>query len=160
MTGLVARSTIRAEFATLLENALTGSGQPVQAVYSYTVKDFGQAMPVLVVGGGGTERAPLGGHSGSYPNYLLSLWVFVLYAEVDETGKLILDVSDQPVWDEQDSEAMLDAIEAAVRVVIDANQQAASWETIEYAGATSADEITVGDQSYRRELIPLRFRTM
>jgi hypothetical protein len=145
---------VRSAFAALLSANLAGSGKPLQAVYAYTVKDFGHVMPVAVVGSAGSERVALGGHAGSYPNFLLDLWIFVLYAQVDSAGSPVAG------WTEQDSEAMLDSIETSVRLLIDASQQTDSWETIEYAGATTADLIAVGDQSYRRELIPLRFKTM
>jgi hypothetical protein len=154
MTGLATRAAVRTAFAALLTASLTGSGKPLQAVYSYTVKDFGELMPVAVVGSAGTERAAFGGHSGSSPNFLLDLWIFVLYAEVTSAGVVTAG------WTEQDSEAMLDAIEASVRLLIDSSQQTDTWETIEYAGATTADLVAVGDQSYRVERIPLRFKTM
>jgi hypothetical protein len=151
MTVLATRAAVRAAFAALLSASLTGSGKPLQAVYAYTVKDFGEMMPVAVVGSAGTERAAFGGHSGSAPNFLLDLWIFVLYAEVTTAGVVA-------GWTEQDSEAMLDGIEASVRQLIDTSQQTDNWETIEYAGATTADLVAVGDQSYRVERIPLRFR--
>lgn len=157
MTALPNRSAVRAAFAAVLTAGLTGPGQLVQAVYGYTVKDFGAKMPVLVVGSGGTEQALRS--MDIVPGYLLDLWTFVLYAEVTEDGTLVT-MSNVPVWSEADSELALDAIEAAVRAVIDRNQSnGENWQAIDYAGASTADIIQVGDQSYRREHTLLRFKT-
>jgi hypothetical protein len=168
MTGnpLPDRSLVRAEFAQLLTDNLVGAGKLVQAVYGYTAKDFGGASPVLVVGSAGTEDVQFGGSgSGSYPNFLIDLWSFVLYADVKENGELTtvddvpLAEGGVPVWSEQDSEQALDLIEAGVRQFINA-LHGVTWDKIEYAGATAADIVSVGDASYRRELFTLRFRTM
>jgi hypothetical protein len=159
VTGLADRSAVRAEFAALLTANLTGPGKLAQAVFGYTVKDFGGVMPALVVGSAGTERQPFE-KIGSYPYYLIDLWSFVLYADVQENGALTLDNLGAPVWDEEDSEAALDALEAGVRQLIDTGQPGDTWESIEYTGPSHVDIVSVGDASYRRELIPLRFKTM
>lgn len=156
MTALPDRSAVRAEFAALLTAGMTGPGKLAQTVYPYTVKDFGAKMPVLVVGSAGTGQSART-RSGITPAYRIDLWVFVLYAAVAEDGTLTLGADAQPVWDEADSELALDQIEAAVRALIDSNQRGAAWQVIDYASDSTVDIIPVGDQSYRRELIPLKF---
>lgn len=166
MTALPDRSAVRAEFAALLTASMTGAGQLAQAVYGYTVKDFGGQSPVLVVGSAGTVPLLFGGEgTGEYPVYSIDLWSFVLYADVKENGELTtvgdipLTEGGVPVWDEEDSEATLDLIEAGVRQFVNA-LHGVTFDRVEYAGSSTADIVQVGDQSYRRELFPLRFKTM
>lgn len=161
MTALANRYMVRSDFGALLKAALEGPAKTFEKVYDYMPNDFKGLHLVGVLGPAGTERVPLVGHSGSYPNYLINFWSFVLYAKVDNDGNLVRDpVTEEPEWDEQDSEQKQEEIEAEVRAFVDANQQADKWETIEYAGATVPELVTIGTQDYRREQIPLRFRTM
>ena len=161
MTDFPDRAAVRAELAALFKGNLTGAGKLVQTVYSFTVKDFGGASPVMVVGSGGTEMVPFTAR-GSRPVFSLDLWTFVLYADVKENGELTtvddipLAEGGVPVWSEADSEAALDAIEAGVRQLLDSNPRGANWKSIKYAGPSTVDQVPVGDQVYRRELTPLR----
>lgn len=155
------RSVIRVEFAALLTAQMTGVGKVVQEVFNYSPEDFGGKSPVQTLESAGTERVLLDGVSLSYPNYLITLWHFVLYAEVDEDGKLIRDpLTLEPTWDESDSEETLDLMESQLRHLVDNAQPGASWDSIEFAGPTTVGIGPVGDQSYRWERIPLRFKTM
>lgn len=162
MGALPARWEVRAELAALLRAELVGDGRLAKAVYSYTVKDFGAEMPVLVLGSGGTRRVPFTAR-GTHPGYLIDLYIFVLYAEIGAdadggTGELTTDPdTGLAVWDEQASEETLDRIESQVRELLDRNQRGATWKNVTYNGDTTTEIIQVGDSSYRRELVPLLF---
>lgn len=162
MAALPERWEVRAEFAALLSAELVGAGRLAKAVYSYTVKDFGAEMPVLVLGSGGTRRVPFTAR-GSHPGYLIDLYIFVLYAEIGPdadsgTGELtIVPATGAAIWDEQASEETLDRIESQVRELLDRNQKGATWKSVTYNGDTTTEIIQVGDASYRRELVPLLF---
>lgn len=159
MAALPDRSQVRADFAALLASQVSGAGHLAQQVYGFSVKDFGAKMPVLVLGSAGTEQKSFT-LRGSRPSYLIDLAVFVLYAAVEEDGTIIKDpATGLAVWDEQASEAALDQIETQIRELLDNNQRGPSWKAVAYAAATSVQIVSVGDQTYRVELIPLRFET-
>lgn len=158
-TAIPERSLVRAELAALLTAGLTGPGHLVKAVFKYAVKDFSAKSPVLVIGSAGTDPKPFT-MRGSRPGYLLDLWVFVLYASVDKNGALVTDpATNKPAWTESDSQDTLDLIEAQVRELLDGNQKGSNWKAVNYAAPSDAQTLSVGDQSYRAELIPLRFET-
>lgn len=155
------RSQVRVEFAALLKAALVGEGKLVQALYPYSIGDLAGQSPVVVVGSGGAERKRLTPRTGRAA-YVLEVWIFVLYAELDKpnpdgVGPLKLGLDGQPVWDEADSELALDQIEAQVGELLSSSPRGASWKSVDYAGPSTVDIIPIGGIAYRRELVPLRF---
>jgi len=143
------RETVRDAVAALLESELTGTGNPVQAVYAYQVGDFGGRSPVVVVSSAGSER-PAMTFSGNRATFYLNVHVFVLY-------------SDEGDWGEDDAEDRLDWIEKEIAAVVDANrgptddwQQLAYGELTAEAGRSRCGSVAVGGLEYRTELVPLR----
>jgi|FLYN01.1.fsa_nt_gi hypothetical protein len=140
------RGLIRTTFASLLQQALVGTGKPAQAVYDHQVGDFGGQSPVVFVASAPIRRPPLTARGGR-ATVRLDVWVLVLYAD-PASG-----------WTEADAEDRLDAIERAIAEVVRANQvnAIARWQAIDYAEATAPDFIEIGGPTYRRERIPLQF---
>lgn len=135
------RKAARQALATLLESALTGTGKAAQAVYGYLVGDFAGQSPVVVVASSGTARPQMSKRASS-ARYYVDVYVFVLY-------------SDQGSWSEEDTEDMLDDLEADVAAVVAANRNTSNWAFIEQAERSRTDAVLVGGLEYRRETIPL-----
>ena len=83
----------------------------------------------------------------------------MLYAEVDEDDKLILDSTGAPVWDEEDSLDMLDQLEDDIADLVIANQTRQNeWRAIEYAGPSETSVQEISGIIYQAERISLRFK--
>lgn len=156
-TPLPDRSQLRQALAGLL-NSLTGTGGLVQAVYDHLAGDIDEQSPVIVVGSGGTERKAFT-LRGQRASYRLDVWVFVLYAALDDDGKLLLDDQGAPAWTEADAAQALDQIEQQIGQLLSTNQRGAYWQAVDYAGQSQVDVVSIGGASYLRECIPLRFET-
>jgi hypothetical protein len=152
------RSEVRAEFRALVANELLGEGKLLQALYGYMVADFKQQSPVMVIASSGTDRRPLT-FEGSRPDYLLNVYIFVLYAALDGQDTLVLGSDGQPVWSEADSEAAADEIERQFGdfLHLKTTQRGRSWQSISYASPTQTELAFVGGKPYRQETIQLRF---
>ena len=151
------RKQVREAFAGLLAAELVGDGKPLKAVYAYRVGDFNGQTPVAALGAGGTERTKLTTR-GSRKAYLLDLFIFVLYALLDEAGHLVLDEAQQPVWDEQDAEDMLDLLEEQVGALVDGlGSHRPYWQSVAYGAPTQPEVVTLGGLPYYLEIVPLRF---
>jgi len=137
------RETARDALATLLETRLVATDEIVQVVYNYRKGDLGGQSPVVCVSSSGSRRAKVD-FSGDRENIIyLMVHVFVLY-------------SDQSDWTEDDAEDRLDAIEAAIADVVDANSSAtANWHWIDYFGRSDRMDINLGGHEYIMEAIPV-----
>lgn len=135
------RETVRDGVATLLQTALVGSGLLAQAVYNYRIGDFAGASPVVTVSSSGIMRKPATMQGGQAAVFL-QVDVFVLYS--DEDG-----------WGEDDAEDRLDAIEAAIAGVVEANRQTATWFDLIMAERSQRVDVVIGGVDYIREMIPL-----
>lgn len=136
------RKTLRRALAALLATQLVGAGKPVQQLYAYQVEDFGGQSPVAVLTSAGTQRARMT-FQGSQTIFFFNLHVFALYTNA-AAG-----------WDEEDTEDALDDIEALVAAFVDANQNTADWDVVDYAERTEAAPVVIGGAEYKHEIIPL-----
>lgn len=136
------RESARDALAALLNTRLVTTDATVQAVYSYRKGDLGGLSPVVCVSSAGSARERLD-FTGTRQNIVkLTIHVFVVYAA---TG-----------WTEANAEDRLDAIEAAVADVIDANSgSTANWIAMDYDGESSRGDITLGGEDYIMEAIPV-----
>ncbi len=153
------RGDVRADFGARVTSEMVGEGKPIKVVYPYTVDDFAGQSSVLIIGSGGTERSPLT-FAGGKADYLLDVFIFILYAEMDDTGKkLNLDADGNPTWSEADSEAALDLAEQQLGEFIfqRETQKGNGWKSITYNLPTQTSIVPVGGVPYRREWIQLRF---
>jgi hypothetical protein len=147
MAGAVNRKTVRSALKTLLESALTGSGNPLQAFYGYLVGDFQGQSPVGMLTSAGSERRVESQYSttdvvGNGFNF--DLHILALYADPGTT------------WSEDDMEDVVDDAEFKVAVAIsDANEQNPTWH-VSYRGDSVITYITISGDRYRVETIPLR----
>lgn len=132
------RELVRDGLATLLTTALAGTGGIVQAVYNYRIGDFAGASPVVTVSNRGILRKR-GSFAGDRAAVLLQVDVFVLYA-------------DGASWGEDEAEDRLDAIEKGLAGVLDANQQTATWVSIEQTEPSARVDVMVGGVEYIREV--------
>lgn len=151
------RRQVREAFASLLAANDVGEGKPVRAVYAHRVGDFAGQTPVRALGSGGTESQPLTTR-GTRRVYLIDVFTFVLYALVDDAENLVLDAQLQPVWDEQDAEDTLDALDDRLQQLLSglrANEP--YWKSVSVAGASQTEVVTLGGLAYYLEVTPLRF---
>lgn len=146
---MIARSTVRKEFAALLDTALVGTGKPAQVVYDHRVSDFAGASPVVVVSSGPIQRLIENLGNCDHAVILLHVYVFVLYADGAGT------------WDEADAEDAVDAIEAIIAETVINNQHGVNWNSAAYVEApTDLTGVVIGGQEYQRELIQIKFEVL
>ena len=134
------RKATREAFAALLTTALVNSNL-CQAVYAYQPADFGGQSPVVTVSALGSERVRRT-QRGSENTFYFSVHVFALY-------------SDRGDWDELDAENAIDNIEQAIAKTVDDNA-ATSWANLGIDDRTVADNVEVGGNEYRREIIVVK----
>jgi len=138
----VNRETVRDALTTLLDTALTGVGNPAQAVYGYQIGDFQGQSPVVVVSSAGSERLKFQ-LSGQRSLLYFNVYVFVLY-------------SDQDTWGEDDAEDRMDLIEKEIADVLRDNRNTSNWTDIQLEGRSTLDAIAIGGTEYRREVMEIR----
>lgn len=141
----MSRKVIREAFGALLDAALAGSGNPVQTVYDYVATDFGGTSPVVALGAAGSART-LAGRGGTQARHYLDAMIFVLRGEAGNA-----------TYTEAEADDRLDEIEAALLAVIEANQDNANWDAVDYAGQSTIDAVEIGGEQYWMERIPLQF---
>jgi hypothetical protein len=136
------RETARDALAALLNTRLVTTDTTVQAVYSYRKGNFGSQSPIVCVSSAGSARERVD-FTGTRQNIIkLTIHVFVLYAA---TG-----------WTEAEAEDRLDAIEAAIADVVDANSgQNAYWLALDYDGDSARADVAIGGVDYIMEAIPI-----
>ncbi len=140
------RESVRDAFATLLSTRLVTTDAIVQAVYNYRKGDLAGLSPVVCVSSAGSRRERID-FTGTRQNIVrLTVHVFVVYAD---TG-----------WTEAQAEDRLDAIEAAIADVVDANSGPGSdWLTMDYDGDSARGDIVLGGEDYIMEAIPIAAQT-
>lgn len=132
----------RAAIREALGQLLRAHVPSAQTVYTSQVAAIKQS-PALVLTSAGTvrERQTLAGQG---VEYRFDLHVFVLYSD-SKRG-----------WTEADAEDALDAIEAEVAQLVDANHGGVTWNGLAYAEPTDARQpAVIGGVEYRHEVIPL-----
>lgn len=132
------RAAARAALAQILAAEVSAA----QAVYAYQPGDFGGQSPVVCVSSGPIRRPPLSFRGGQAALQLV-VDVFVLYAD-EGAG-----------YTEADAEDALDQVEHQVAGVVARYQEAGAWNTLDYAGDTTVDFLTIGGVPYKHERIPL-----
>jgi len=142
------RETVRDAFYALLNTALVGEGKPAQVGYNYLKADFQGQSPVFAVSSGGRWPSLEAVQSRAKSEVYINLYLFALYSE--QGG----------AYQEDDAEDALDALEkAAVDVIIDNICVPGSWHQIEYVQPSEPSLIeSLGGDTYKREVIQLRFR--
>lgn len=120
----VNRETVRDAFAALLVTALTGTGNPVYAVYNYlkgviTTED---GSPLVMVTSSGTARQRAGIGDVRWNSYfVLEVFTFVRDAEAANS------------WTEQNVEDTLDLIEKEIADTVADNRTNANWNNISFS---------------------------
>lgn len=138
------RRECREQLGTLLNAALTGSGNPAQAVYDYVIKDPQGLSPVTVVGAtGSAPPVPDGiGLGNTRQPYRYDIMNFVLRSEQTDTDDL------------------LDAMYNAVLTVLEDNASVTGyWYDLRQSGDSSITTWTSpGGDQYWLEIIPVELR--
>lgn len=140
------RSPIRAALAALLSAALTGGGNPVQAVYDGDRSTFAHEAPVVTVRAAGSRRRQRKLDSTKGQNtFAFAIQVYVPDAIPDGS------------WTDDQAEDALDSIEAKIADVVLANRRAANWLLLDWDEDFSAIEsgVQIGSLTYKRETIIL-----
>ena len=142
-SNITNRETIRDAVAALLSSALVGSGLSVQSVYNYQVAQFGTESPVVVVTSSGSIRSKIAQVTRTNSSVYIDIHIFVTYTATS--------------WTEAQSEDRLDLIEKSVLDCIFDNQvNLTTWDWITQDGRSKIDEVEIGGEFYRHEVIPLK----
>ena len=121
------RELARDALASLLSAAITGAGQPVQAVYNYFKGALAGESPVVLVTSGAIGREIAGQGTAQY-EMKVGLNVIVLVAEADAAAGIT----------EQNVDDLVDSIEAKIADVVAANQNNPGvWDQLKYSDQPS-----------------------
>lgn len=138
------RRECREQLGVILSAALTGSGNPAQAVYDWVIKDPQGLSPVLVIGAtGSAPREPDGmGLGNTRQPYRYDLMCFVLRSEQDDTDDV------------------LDTMYNAVLTVLEDNVSVSGyWYDLQQSGnSTITKWVSPGGDQYWLEIIPIELR--
>lgn len=136
------RATIRSAVAGLLTSGLS---LPSGNVMEFLPGAFRGATPVVLVLSSGSGREPIAYALETQPVFFLDIKTYVLMGAKDGT------------WSSDDTEAKLDAIEAGIAGIVQANARHALWNDMQYAGRSKVEDVmTIDGFVYRRESIPVR----
>lgn len=128
------RTDARTQLAALMA-ADAGLSNLAQAFFGYHVSDFLAQSPTIVVTSAGTGRtARKVGGAETDTALRLSVWVFVAYAS---NG-----------WDEEDAEARLDAIDAALGDFVQAHRADVFWDWLDFEGPSAVSVSEEGGVPY------------
>ncbi len=133
------REASRDALVTLLAAALIGVGKPVKTVTGSKVESLQGLTPLVGVLPTGTLRERMT-FQGDRPTFGFELQTWVIQSATSWTFANSIDA--------------LDNIEARIAAVFEAARGTATWEVIEYAGASSVLEIEVAGIPYYLERIP------
>ncbi len=117
------RETFRDAFATMLSTAITGVGQPVQAVYNYLKGTLAGESPVVLVTSGPILRSKGGMGTRQYKMRVgLNLVVMIAKPPASTPGN-----------NEQAVDDLVDTVEALIADVVSANQNNDDvWNDLKY----------------------------
>jgi len=137
------RAAIRNAVANLLE---AGLGLPAGNVLRALPGKFYGMTPAVLVLSSGSGREP-SGYGIEQPVFLLDIKTYVLLGKADDA-----------TWDSGDTEAQLDAIEAQIAGILEANAtKHGLWTNAQYNGRSKVEDVmSIDGFIYRRESIPVR----
>ncbi len=141
---VLSRKAVRQAVGLLLQNTLTGTGNPAQAVYDHEVGDWGTQDPVVYVTGRSAYRHDDNDPQKGLASFGLDVHVWVRYVKDGVT--------------EADSENTLDDIEAKVADTV--LEDVSSGGFLAHDGESIVDALELGGVQYRHEVIPLRVTVM
>ncbi len=133
------REAARDALVTLLSAALVGGGLPCKTVTGSKVEGLQGLTPLTSVLSAGTLRERMT-FQGDRPTFFLEVQAWVMQSDTD--------------WTNAQAEDALDRIESIIAGVYEAARATATWEIIEYAGATTVVEMAVAGIPYYLERIP------
>lgn len=137
------RETVRDYLAGLLNAALVGTGKPCQVTYNYPRADILGQTPLVDVASRGSYREHFTGE-GTADAFYFDITTLVLY-------------SDGSTWNEDDAEDKLDAIDAAIADVLEANRRVSGyWRMIEQDGKSERVNFLLNGCWYAREATPIK----
>lgn len=141
------RETSRDALTTLLTTALTGAGNPCQAVIGHkpTKNDIKNRSPLVAVMSRGSDRVRFTFEGGRL-EALLTIQIWVLGS--DASGS----------WTAALAEDKLDEIEADIFNTLEQNCSTDNWAWISYDGESVADDIPYDGTPYIVENIPIRVK--
>lgn len=143
------RKVARERMASVLTTALTPT--LAQAVYAYTPAKFSGQSPVVCVASGGSERTRAHVGTNTWDTWVyLTLFVFVLYAELPGG-----------TWTRQNAEDRLDALEQAIAdAVMTYKSDAGYWDGLYFAAPSRIEGPVVIGDAYLLETFQLKARVV
>jgi hypothetical protein len=128
------RKEVREQLGSVLSTALTGVGNPAQAVYDYMKSSFDGQSPVVAIGSGGTQAhidvQQFGGDW--FPVYWFEILSFVVRDEDEENAEDTLDTLSQNLYETLETNTYL----------------AGYWERLSYGERSTIAPASVGGDPY------------
>jgi hypothetical protein len=126
------RKTARVQMGAVLNTALTGDGNPVQAVYDHLKEDFQGQSPVVVVASAGTRPLPQS-HTHWRAEYNLEIIIFAVREN------------------EEVAEDALDDVAEALFAALETNRTTDYWRDLTFGTPSDVLPATVGGEPYWME---------
>lgn len=131
------RADVRNALADLLE---AGLGLPAGNVLRALPGKFHGMTPVVLVLSGGSGH-DVTSFDDVTPRYALDVKWYVLLGKADDSE-----------WSSADSEAQLDALDAQIAALVEANGVHALWKSLDYNGMSRVEDVmSIDGWIYRRE---------
>ena len=130
------RKETREQLGSVLSTALTGAGNPAQALYDYMKSTFDGQSPVIAVGSSGLGVNDVQEFGGNwFPVYYYEILTFVARES-----------------DEEAAEDELDTVAQELYETLETNQyNAGYWEALTYMGRSDVVPTNVGGDPYWME---------
>ena len=142
----VSRKDRRERLVSHFTTDLTGTGNPVEAVFGHDRRDFKTQSPVVLVLSEGIARTPFGlGQKGGTGKFLAPMRFAVL--------SFVKEADDDAGWTSQNVEDALDSVEAAIAASVMAHRiDIPYWHNLMYVPDYSVIlPVTVGGKPYKME---------
>lgn len=132
------RKQIREELGTTLTTALTGVGNPVQAVFDYFKSTFGGKSPVVVIG-----SSSILGEELTFTSWRATYGFDIVTFVARE--------------DEEVAEDALDDVAQALYETLETNRGGgdANWQSLAYEAPSGVTPATIGGDPYWMEVTPV-----
>lgn len=149
---MATRKEVREKLGDLMQAEMVGPGHTLAEAHKGPRGTTDGAWPISLLGSvGSTLPRPARMYSGPTV-HRLRISILVLYAAVDEQGRLLTREDGSYEWTETDAIDMLDAIsDELAAFLVTHKTEAGYWSAIEYVDQSAVEIVDVGGVDYLRE---------